>query len=282
MSKLIGDITGVPIPSEFIARGLPDGALIVTASIGRVIFVGSSTLDLEQARSLAQMLVQAAHKSELRAALGREPPRESDRHGSEDFLAASNRLPTDLKLSRYVIGVPIPPELLTKGLPAVVTVLASLEGVELVGEASISPEQALSLAQMLQQAATESGHMKNPHGRAPREPPGSHQTYKLVKGKLDELEGLLNAAVAQGYTQLFREFPPPSPMLAALHDPNRSHEPEIYAFMMRRPDPDAGLPGIPSPEKIEQYASVFRELMELLGFANRFPPFPTGGSQAPS
>jgi hypothetical protein len=91
--------------------------------------------------------------------------------------------------------------------------------------------------------------------------------YKLIKGTVDELESRLNAAVAEGYTQLFREFPPPVTLVN--YDSSQPAAPDVYAFMMKRPDS-----GLPSAGAMAQYASAFREVVVAMGFGDRLPPVP--------
>jgi hypothetical protein len=94
--------------------------------------------------------------------------------------------------------------------------------------------------------------------------------YKLVQGKLGELEDLLNAAVKEGYTELFREFPAPFILDATTGVPSPV---DVYSFMMKKPTP---------PLLDENFMSGFtdsmRGAMVALGLGDRLPP---PGGKAP-
>jgi hypothetical protein len=70
--------------------------------------------------------------------------------------------------------------------------------------------------------------------------------YKMVKARLSELEKALNDAAAEGYTEVFREFPPPLRIggivptgmdyeeIKALIEAKANEEPE-YSYLMKKP-----------------------------------------------
>lgn len=88
--------------------------------------------------------------------------------------------------------------------------------------------------------------------------------YKLVQGKIGELEGLLNAATAEGYTQLFREFHAPFILDPATGAPSSG---DVYSFMMKKPDSPPEV-----AKMIGEYAGAFREMMVSLGLGDRLGP----------
>jgi hypothetical protein len=88
--------------------------------------------------------------------------------------------------------------------------------------------------------------------------------YKLVKGKIEELERLLNDAVADGFSQVFREFPPFLPNVPV----GNVETDVVYAFMMKRPDPM-----LPSGHDM---ANVIRSAAAALGLEDRLPPAKEG------
>jgi hypothetical protein len=80
--------------------------------------------------------------------------------------------------------------------------------------------------------------------------------FKLVRGKVDEIEARLNAACAEGYTQVFREFP--------IFDASTGLPLGELAFLMKKPDDPSG--------QVAGYVDVFRDMMTSLGLGDRLPP----------
>jgi hypothetical protein len=81
--------------------------------------------------------------------------------------------------------------------------------------------------------------------------------FKMVCGTLDELDGKLNAAHQEGYTQLFREFPCDIAVI-----PNAETK---YYFLMMKPQP-------PPIFDLTNYAKQFREVIKMVGLGDRLMP----------
>lgn len=93
--------------------------------------------------------------------------------------------------------------------------------------------------------------------------------YKVVSGKIDELESRMNEAVEAGFTEFFREFPPTLPSVGSVDEMSLT---STYHFMMKKPAELQTL--FPSVDAIDGYVTVFRRLATSLGLGDRLPPEP--------
>ena len=105
--------------------------------------------------------------------------------------------------------------------------------------------------------------------------------YRMVKGTVDQIEGLLNEA---GFTVVFREFSPESEPLTkeefkALHESVVTGimvepKPLYYRFLMTR----AANPFAYNPAEL---AKSFRAAVTAIGFGDRLPPEPPDATVTP-
>lgn len=105
----------------------------------------------------------------------------------------------------------------------------------------------------------------------------------MVKGTVDQIEGLLNEANEAGFTVLFREFPPESEPLTkeefkALHESVATGimvepKPLFYRFLMARMANPLG--------DVTGFAKAFRSAVTAMGFGDRLPPEPPDATVTP-